>query len=123
MLGGLGGLGGSIGGEDGALGALGALDPEMLNELGLGDLDLGAAGKTPKAAPKKAENTDYGLYTYGNGVLSLGSFWYPQLAVRQNGKWIDDAPEGLGDVAFAVMSDYDVTFNVPQNVTSGRHWK
>jgi hypothetical protein len=104
MMGGLGSLGGSLGGLD-----LGTLDGLGL-DLGLGDL--------PKVEqPKKPENQDYGLYTYGNGVLSLGSFWYPQLAVRQNGKWIDQAPEGLGDVAFSEVSDYDVTFNVPQSVT------
>ena len=131
MLGGLGSLGGSLGsslgGEDSGLGALGALDPQMLEELGLTDLVPGAdgktngktQGKTPKVAAKakKPDNTDYGLFTFGDGILSLGSFWYPQLAVRQNGKWIDAAPEGLGDVAFAVMSDYDATFNVPENVT------
>ncbi len=120
MMGGLGGLGGSLGGDDdGGLGALGALDPQMLEELGLAGLVPGANGKAPKAAPspKKPDNTDYGLFTFGNGVLSLGSFWYPQLAVRQNGKWTDEAPEGLGDVAYAVMSDYDVTLNVPQSVT------
>lgn len=125
MMGGLGSLGGSVG-EDGGLGALGtlgglgALDPEMLDELGLADL-APAKGQAPIAAEKvptkKPDNTDYGLYTYGNGILSLGSFWYPQLAVRENGKWMDDAPEGLGDVAYAVMSDYDVTFTVPQAVT------
>lgn len=117
MLGGLGSMGGTLeGDDDGGLGALGALDPQMLEELGMADLAKDAKGKTPNAAPKKPENQDYGLYTFGNGVLSLGSFWYPQLAVRQNGAWVDQAPEGLGDVAYAVMSDYEVSFNVPQSV-------
>ena len=105
MMGGLGALGGSLGGD---------FDLGTLEGLGL-DLGLGDLPKTP--ATKKPENQDYGLYTYGNGVLSLGSFWYPQLAVRHNGKWIDQAPEGLGDVAFSVMSDYEVAFDVPQSVS------
>ncbi|MDF2440069.1 MAG: hypothetical protein JWN98_1053, partial [Abditibacteriota bacterium] len=53
---------------------------------------------------------------YGNGILSLGSFWYPSLAVRREGRWIDQAPEGLGDVAFAEMSDYLVSLRAPQGV-------
>jgi hypothetical protein len=85
---------------------------DMLGGLGSlgGSLDLGGGTKP------KTQNADYGLYTYGDGILSLGSFWYPQLAMRQNGKWIDEAPEGLGDVAFSEMSDYEVTFNVPEDV-------
>ena len=84
---------------------------DMMGGLGSLGGSLGVEGET-----KKPENIDYGLYAYGNGVLSLGSFWYPQLAIRQNGRWIDEAPEGLGDVAYAEMSDYDVVLDVPQNV-------
>jgi hypothetical protein len=76
---------------------------------------LGGAA-TPQT-PAKPKNTDYGLYTYGSGILSLGSFWYPSLAVRQNRKWVDEAPQGLGDVAYSEMSDFDVRFNVPPGVT------
>ncbi len=78
-----------------------------------GMLGLPSAEKT---APK-ADNTDYGLYTASKGIVSLGSFWYPQLAVRQNGKWADDAPAGLGDVAFSEKSDYRVSLGVPKNMT------
>ena len=87
---------------------------DMMGGLG-GDIGglLGGAAGGEQAKPK---NVDYGLYTYGNGVLSLGSFWYPSLAVRKNGKWIDDAPEGLGDVGYAEMSDFSVIFKVPNNV-------
>ena len=77
-----------------------------------GLLGIGGGGATEKP---KADNTDYGLYTASRGIVSLGSFWYPQLAVRQNGKWADDAPAGLGDVAFSVKSDYRVSLGVPTN--------
>ena len=80
----------------------------------MGGMDLG--GMLGGAAKAKPKNIDYGLYSYGNGVLSLGSFWYPVLAVRENGKWIDEAPEGLGDVAYAEMSDYDVTLTAPSEM-------
>lgn len=79
-------------GSGGLLDAMGGMD--------LGGLLSGAA--TPKKDP------DYGVYSYGSGVLSLGSFWYPSLAVRQNGKWIDEAPSGVGDVGFSEASDFDV---------------
>ena len=78
----------------------------------------GLTGAQPsETAPKpKADNTDYGLYIAGRGIVSLGAFWYPQLAVYQNGKWADDAPAGLGDVAFSEKSDYRVSLGVPQNM-------
>ncbi len=67
-------------------------------------------------------NSDFGLYCYSDGILSLGSFWYPQLAVRKNGRWVDRAPEGLGDVAYSEACDFDVRLAVPADVkvvTSG----
>jgi hypothetical protein len=97
----------------------GGLD-DMMGALGTdisGLLGGGLGGATPTQTPAKPKNTDYGLYTYGNGILSLGSFWYPSLAVRQNGKWVDEAPQGLGDVAYAQMSDFDVRFSVPATVS------
>ncbi|MBV9863775.1 MAG: hypothetical protein JO316_00345 [Abitibacteriaceae bacterium] len=95
---------------------------DMMGGMGsdLGDLGgLLGGGETAalETQKPKPQNIDYGLYTYGNGMLSLGSFWYPTLAVRQNGRWVDEAPEGLGDVAYADMSDYDVALRVPPNVT------
>jgi hypothetical protein len=67
-------------------------------------------------------NSDYGLYCYSDGILSLGSFWYPQLAVRENGRWIDEVPQGLGDVTYSEASDFDVGLTISANVkvvTSG----
>jgi len=71
-----------------------------------------------QTAPAKTEprNTDYGLYTATPTITSLGSFWCPTLAVRQNGHWVDAAPDGLGDVAYAEKSDYSVRLNAPQDV-------
>ena len=86
-------------------GLLGGISPASLGSLG--EL-LGAAG-----ADTKSGNNDFGLYSYSDGVLSLGSFWYPQLAVRRKGKWIDEEPKGLGDVTYAEMSDFDVTMTLP----------
>lgn len=88
---------------------------DMLGGTSGGDLG-GLLGGLGGGGQEKPKNVDYGLYTYGNGILSLGSFWYPSLAVRQNSKWIDEAPEGLGDVAYADMSDYDVSLSVPKKV-------
>ncbi len=76
---------------------------------------LGGGGAAP-ATPKREENTDFGLYAFGNGVLSLGAFWYPTLAVRTPRHWIDEAPHGLGDVSYAVQSDYSVSVEAPPQV-------
>ena len=70
------------------------------------------------ATTEKKKDPDYGVYSYGNGVLSLGSFWYPSLAVRQNGKWMDEAPSGVGDVGFSEASDFDVAISPPPNTDS-----
>jgi hypothetical protein len=96
----------------------GGLSSLMGGALG-GDISSMLGISTPGAEKQKEKpkNTDYGLYTYGNGILSLGSFWYPALAVRQSGKWVDAAPEGLGDVAFAEKSDFAATIYAPQNVS------
>jgi hypothetical protein len=86
---------------------------EMMGGMDLGSLFGGGTG-APKEKPK---NVDYGLYSYGDGVLSLGSFWYPTLAVRKGREWVDEAPEGLGDVAYAELSDYSVSLTAPANVS------
>ena len=98
--------------DEGAMGGLmgSAMSMDISGLLGIG----GAPGE--QKAPVKPKNTDYGLYTYGNGILSLGSFWYPALAVREGGKWADAAPEGLGDVAYAEKSDFAVRLRAPQDV-------
>ncbi len=90
---------------------------------GSGQLPGGLGGLLGSPAGKSAPaNNDFGLYGYSGGILSLGSFWYPQLAVRKDGKWVDEVPQGLGDVTYAEASDFDVEFSVPANVkviTSG----
>ena len=91
-------------------GAMGGLMGTDISSL-LGGGDKSATAK------KEAKNTDYGLYTATPQIVSLGSFWSPTLAVRQNGKWMDAAPDGLGDVAFAQKSDYSVHLNAPRDMT------
>jgi len=76
---------------------------------------MGGSQTTP--AKTEPRNTDYGLYTATPAITSLGSFWCPTLAVRQNGHWVDAAPDGLGDVAYAQKSDYSVRLNAPQDIT------
>lgn len=95
-----------------------AKDDDLMGGLMSSDISgmLGLPGGE-KAAKPKADNTDYGLYTASRGIVSLGAFWYPQLAVRQNGKWADAAPAGLGDVAFSEKSDYRVSLGVPAGYT------
>jgi len=83
---------------------------------GLGADLSGLLGGSLVSQGAKPKNPDFGLYTYGNGILSLGSFWYPQLAVRERAHWVDRVPEGLGDVAFAEMSDFDVEISAPPRV-------
>jgi len=80
---------------------------------------LGGMMGGEKTTPAKTEpkNTDYGLFTATPAIISLGSFWCPTLAVRQNGKWMDAAPDGLGDVAYAQKSDYLVRLNAPEGMT------
>lgn len=80
----------------------------------LSGIDLGSILGGTSSTRSKPKNQDYGLYTFGGNILSLGSFWYPTLAIRKNGKWLDAAPEGLGDVAYAEMSDYRVWISLPK---------
>jgi hypothetical protein len=83
----------------------------------LGGMDVGALlGGNLGGTTQPKKDPDYGVYSYGNGVLSLGSFWYPSLAVRQNGKWMDEAPSGVGDVGFSEASDFLVSIKVAGNV-------
>lgn len=96
-------------GSGGILDMLGGMSGDLSGMLG----GLGGGNE----APQKPQNTDYGLYTYGNGILSLGSFWYPTLAVRQAGRWVDEQPQGLGDVEYSDISDFAVALEVPRNVT------
>lgn len=102
----------SAAGPGGLMEMMGGLSGDLGDMLG----GLGGLGGAPKQEAKKKENTDYGLYTSSGGMVSLGSFWYPALAVRQNGRWVEEQPEGLGDVEYAEMTDFDVTIHVPENV-------
>lgn len=84
--------------------------------MGTSGLDLnGLLGGLENSSGSR-RHTDYGLYTYGGGMLSLGSYWYPQLAMRQDGRWIDAIPEGVGDVSFSEAGDFDVRLTVPTNI-------
>ena len=103
-----------------ATGSLGGLGGDIGGMLG------GITGETEKPKqPEKKKTVDYGLYSYGQGVLGLGSFWYPSLAVRKDGKWMDDAPDGPGDVGYSDASDFEVMLELPSElklniVTPGR---
>ncbi len=94
-----------------------AADTGLLGGMMGGDVSsLLGMGDQSQQEQAKAKNTDYGLYTATPQIVSLGSFWSPVLAVRQNGRWIDAAPSGLGDVAYAQKSDYRVSLNAPQGM-------
>jgi hypothetical protein len=82
----------------------------------LSGLDLGGILGGTSSTRTKPKNQDYGLYTFGGNILSLGAFWYPTLAVRRNGQWIDTPPEGLGDVSYAETSDYVVDIQTDKNL-------
>jgi hypothetical protein len=84
--------------------------------MGTSGIDLGSLFKGLGESGSRPRHTDYGLYTYGSGMLSLGSYWYPQLAVRKDGRWIDELPQGAGDVGFSEAGDYEVRLTVPQGV-------
>ena len=84
--------------------------------MGTSGLDLGSLLGGLENSTGSRRHTDYGLYTYSGGMLSLGSYWYPQLAVRQDGRWIDSMPEGVGDVSFSEAGDFEVRLTVPRGV-------
>lgn len=82
----------------------------------LSGIDLGSIFGGTSSTGSKPKNQDYGLYTFGGDMMSLGAFWYPTLAVRRAGKWIDTPPEGLGDVSYAEVSDYVVEVQTDKNL-------
>ncbi len=84
--------------------------------IGASGMDLARLLGLPGESGTRPRNSDYGLYSYGNGILSLGASWYPQLAVRRDGRWMDSVPEGVGDVAFSELSDFSVNLSVPVGV-------
>ena len=81
----------------------------MLGGLDLGEILGGGATSSTRSKPE----ADYGLFSKSGDILSLGSWWYPSLAVRQNGKWQDKARVGVGDVAFSEAADFDVSLQTP----------
>lgn len=69
---------------------------------------------------KKESYRDYGLYSFRNGILSLGTYWFPMLALRSDGKWQDEIPAGPGDLTVAAASDYKASIevtNAPANIS------
>lgn len=76
-------------------------------------------GEKPAPEEKGKDNyVDYGLFGYGNDILSLGSHWYPQLAVRHAGSWAGSGKPGPGDLLHTQASDFTVTFGgVPEGAT------
>jgi len=68
----------------------------------------------------KASYRDYGLYSFRNGIVSLGTYWFPMLALRSDGKWQDDILTGPGDLSVAAASDYTANIevtNAPANIS------
>ena len=84
--------------------------------MGTSGIDLGSLLGGVGESSGRPRHTDYGLYTYSGGMLSLGSYWYPQLAVRKAGRWIDELPQGAGDIGFSEAGDFEVRLTVPQGV-------
>jgi hypothetical protein len=72
---------------------------------------------------EKSEKTtyrDYGLYSFRNGIMSLGTYWFPMLALRENGKWQEEILPGPGDLSVAAASDYKASIevlNAPANIS------
>lgn len=69
---------------------------------------------------EKSTYRDYGLYSFRNGIVSLGTYWFPMLALRAHGKWQDEILTGPGDLSVAVASDYRVNIevtNAPANIS------
>ncbi|MCR4430930.1 MAG: M1 family metallopeptidase [Tepidanaerobacteraceae bacterium] len=67
-------------------------------------------------APKANYRFGYRVFGGGAVTLSLG-YWYPILAVYSSGGWKLDRHPAMGDPAFSDISDYTVSFTVPQGFT------
>ena len=87
------------------------VDPPRIRE---DEKEGDSAGDDPN--DPKCEN--FGIFGYGDDVLSLGSFWYPQLVVRNGGEWVGFRKPGPGDLLHAQAGDFTVTFDgLPKDVT------
>ena len=59
----------------------------------------------------------FGYQTFGNKLtMSLGN-WYPILAVYRDAKWSLDKHCAIGDCTYSDISDYTVSFTVPEEFT------
>ena len=58
----------------------------------------------------------YGIYSYGDGITSLG-LWYPVLSARRDGQWDLEQGGTMGDVSFFDVSNYRVRVNAPSDMT------
>lgn len=73
---------------------------------------LGAGGKA---------SGNYGIYSYGNHIFSLG-LWYPIVSAHDTRGWDIAKASGIGDVSYYDVSNYLVRITGPQNavvVTTG----
>ena len=87
-------------------------DPPRIRESAVDDGDAGDDD------PDDSKCENFGIFGYADDVLSLGSFWYPQLMVRSGGKWVGFRKPGPGDLLHAQASDFTVSFGgLPEDVT------
>jgi len=66
--------------------------------------------------PKANYRFGYRVFDKDGITLSLGN-WYPLLVVYNNGKWSLDKHPAMGDPTYSDISDYTVSFTVPQDFT------
>ncbi|MEO6907799.1 MAG: M1 family aminopeptidase [Abditibacteriaceae bacterium] len=78
----------------------------------LADLMPMDLGDVTEEKSEKSTYRDYGLYSFRNGILSLGTYWFPMLALRFDGKWQDEILPGPGDLSVAAASDYKASIEV-----------
>ncbi|MBN8459682.1 MAG: M1 family metallopeptidase [Verrucomicrobia bacterium] len=87
-------------------------DPPRIRKMAVEDDDAGDDD------PNDSKCENFGIFGYDDDVLSLGSFWYPQLMVRNGGGWVGFRKPGPGDLLHAQASDFTVSFGgLPKDVT------
>jgi len=82
--------------------------------------DMMSKGLFAQLSAKDEGYRDYGLYSFRNQILSLGTYWYPVLALRANGQWQTNVMPGPGDLSMAAAADYHVNVtvsNAPSNIS------
>lgn len=61
-------------------------------------------------------NYRYGYQVFDQGKITLAlAHWYPLLAMYDDGEWILDTHQALGDVTYSDVADFVVCFTVPQD--------